>query len=243
VPTLVLGFVGLFRCLVNRTKSSIMLILHWATLMVVRALPWAPPHDGIRLFLPAFGFWCVFAAIGAQFVWELSKAASTASKVMIRAGLAATAIACAVTVARYYPQTLSHYNLLAGGVRGAASRGMEPTYWWDALDSDVLSWLNEHTEPGAAIAVFEPANLSLLREWGKLRTNDVNPRTTQFKWYVLQNRPGMFSDVERALVRSETPAFVKYAGRRRWASTVPRDLDVPLILVFSYEDYRRVAGG
>jgi hypothetical protein len=242
VPTLALGLLGLFRCLVNRTKSSIMLILHWATMMVVRALPWAPPHDGIRLFLPAFGFWCIFAAIGAQFLWELSNAALPAPKALIRAGLAAAAIVCAVTVARYYPQTLSHYNLLAGGVRGAASQGMEPTYWWDALDPDVLNWLNEHTEPGAAIAVSHPANLSLLREWGQLRPKDVEAGTTRFKWYVLQNRPGMFSDIDRALVRGATPALVKYAGRRRAGSTVPSDLDVPLILVFSYEQYRRAAG-
>jgi hypothetical protein len=33
--------------------------------------------------------------------------------------------------------------------------GMEPTYWWDALDEDVLDWLNSHTDPGAAVAFSE----------------------------------------------------------------------------------------
>jgi hypothetical protein len=239
VPTLGLGLLGLYQCLAKRTKAGAILIVHWATMMVVRALPGAPPHDGIRLFLPAFGFWCVFAAIGAQCLWELSKASSTSLRMAIRVGLAAAVIACTTTIVRYYPQTLSHYNWLVGGVRGAASQGMEPTYWWDSLDSGVLRWLNEHTQPEGAIAFSPVANVTLLQEWRQLRSRVVDPRVMPFTWYVLQNRPGMFSDVDRTLYRSETPAWVKYAGMLSEEATVARDLDVPLILVFSYEQYRQ----
>jgi hypothetical protein len=59
---------------------------------------------------------------------------------------------------------------------------------------------------------------------------------------VLQNRPGMFSPTDKALMRRETPAFVKYAGRRPVGSAVPRDLDVPLISIFSFEQYQRARG-
>jgi hypothetical protein len=238
MPTLVLGLLGFGQCLANRTKSSAMLVFHWATMMVVRALPGAPPHDGIRLFLPAFGFWCVFAAIGAQFLWERSKASASVLRVAIRVGLVGAVIACTATVARYYPQTLSHYNWLAGGVRGAANLGMEPAYWWDSLDNGVLRWLNEHTEPEAAIAFSPVSNQTLLQEWHQLRPRIVDPRMMPFTWYVLQNRPGMFSDVDRALIRGATPAFIKYAGWRYEGAPVAKDLDVPLILVFSYEQYQ-----
>lgn len=51
----------------------------------------------------------------------------------------------------------------------------------------------------------------------------------------------MFSAVDSALVRDDPPAFVKYAVRGRTTATVPRDLDVPLILVFSYDQYQRAA--
>ena len=144
--------IGLIECLRKRDAFSISLILHWATLMVVHALPGVPPHDGIRLFLPAFGFWCVFAGIGAHVAWQATRQFSPVRRgLLVRTAIVVALIADAINLARYYPQTLSHYSLLVGGVRGAARLGMEPTYWWDALDDDVLMWLNEHTEPGAAV--------------------------------------------------------------------------------------------
>lgn len=237
VPTLVLGLIGLRD---GVGKRAAVLILHWATLMIIRALPGAPPHDGVRLFLPALGFWCVFAGLGAQRVWE---AASSLQRpwhgTLVRSGLAAALAATAINLARYYPQTLSHYSLLVGGVRGAASVGMEPTYWWDALDDDVLHWLNSHTQPGAAVAFSEISdyNVALLRDWGRLRTEVADRRLGTFQWYVLQNRSGLLSAAERTLIHSETPAYVKYAGRH--PSGVPADLKVPLILVFSYDQYWR----
>jgi hypothetical protein len=41
------------------------------------------------------------------------------------------------------------------------------------------------------------------------------------------------------LFRADGPVFTKYAGHR--ASGVPADLEVPLIFVFSYEQYRAAA--
>jgi hypothetical protein len=185
----------------------------------------------------------VFSGIGAQRLWN-ARDITTAAKIWkaaLRFAIVAALFGSAVNLARYYPQTLSHYNLLAGGVRGAASIGMEPTYWWDALDDDVLGWLNQHTE-GAETVAFSPVyDLTPLREWRRLIPRDVNPQHETFKWYVLQNRPGMFSDVDGALVRRERPVFSKYVGRRRAGEKVPADLDVPLILVFSYEQYQRAA--
>ena len=209
--------------------------------MVVRALPGAPPHDGIRLFLPAFGFWCVVAGIGAARVWSAAPRADGrfARRTAVGALLGGAFAAGAINEARYYPQTLSHYNLLVGGVRGAASLGMEPTYWWDALDADVLDWLNARTEAGALVAFSEGAdyNLALLRDWGRLRMATTDPSWgIPFKWYVLQNRFSTLSDPDRVLIRSEQPVFTKYAGHR--VGGVPADLNVPLIFVFSYEQYR-----
>jgi hypothetical protein len=240
LPSLVLGIVGLSQCLLTPTVFSVTLVLHWVTLMAVRALPGAPPHDGIRLFLPAFGFWCIFAAIGTQSAFNaISRVRATRWKLALRAALAVVPVALAVNVARYYPQTLSHYSLIAGGLRGATDQGMEPAYWWDALDNDVLRWLNARTDPSEGIAFSPIANMSQLRAWGRLRARDVNPDTEPFKWYVLQHRPGMFSHTDRILMRRETPVFVKYAGRRSSARAVPSDLDVPLISIFSFEQYQR----
>jgi len=267
LPTLVLGLVGLGHCIGNRLPltlspghdrvasirvrpfgrwlpepNSFALLGHWVTLMVVRALPGAPWYDGIRLFLPAFGFWCVLAGIGAQRVWEADsrRLGRAGRRQAVRVALIAALAASALNLARYYPQTLSHYSVLVGGVRGVAQIGMAPTYWWDALDDDVLDWLNSHTESGAAVAFSEisDVNVALLREWGRLQTSVTDPNWgTRFKWYVLQNRSGLLSGVDRVLIQSEKPAFTKYAGRHPHG--VPADLNVPLIFVFGYEQYQR----
>ena len=240
LPTLVLGLAGLAYCVRQRSVFSITLILHWITLMIVRALPGTPPHDGVRLFLPALGFWCVLAGVGAQSIFNLTVAIPALPwRAAVRSLGAAALLASAVNLARYYPQTLSHYSLIAGGLRGAAEKGMEPAYWWDALDNDVLRWLNDRTGADEAIAFSPVSNIALLQKWGRLRAKDVNPDDATFKWYVLQNRPGMFSPTDRVLMRYEKPAFVKYAGRRASGSAVPRDLDVPLISIFSFEQYQQ----
>ena len=228
LPILILGLIGLGCCLRRRDGPSISLVLNWATLMIVRALPGVPPHDGIRLFLPAFGFWCVLAGVGAQEVWDASSRFVDVKRLMLaRAALIVALTADLVNLARYYPQTLSHYNILVGGVRGAAALGMEPAYWWDSLDSDVLGWLNDHTEPDARVAFSASANISILHGWGRLRPVQA-PRGGVFKWYVLQNRTAFLADSDRRLLASGTPALVKYAGYGR-TGHAPWDLDVPLL--------------
>jgi hypothetical protein len=235
--TFALGIIGLWQCLTRRTTASVSLFFHWITLMIVRALPGAPPHDGIRLFLPPFGFWCVFAAIGAHTTFSAIATIEVPwRKQLLRTALVGAFLATAANLVRYYPQTLSHYSFLAGGLRGAADRGMEPAYWWDALDNDVLRWLNQHTRADETIAFSPIFNVAGL---GKPVPTSVDPRQQPFRWYVLQNRPGMFTSTDRALMRREKPVFVKYAGRRSAREKVPGDLDVPLISVFSFEQYQR----
>jgi hypothetical protein len=239
LATLVLGGIGVVHGLARPTVLSLTVFLHFATLMIVRALPGAPPHDGVRLFLPALGFWCVLAGLGAQVVFDaVGRVRMRTARVAARAAAIAALFSSAVSVARYYPQTLSHYSVVVGGLRGAASKGMEPTYWWDALDNDVLGWLHRRTDPDRAIA-FSSTTMGPLHALGRLRPSTVDPSTTPFQWYVLQNRPGMFSRIDRALMRRETPVFVKYAGRRSAGTAVPGDLDVPLISIFSFEQYQR----
>jgi hypothetical protein len=239
LPTLVLGIIGLVDAVRRRV---ILLPLHWVTLMILRALPGAPPYDGIRLFLPAFAFWCVLSGVGAERVWDWSVRRGDAWRPRLAAaGLVAAFAAAAFNLSRYYPQALSHYSVVAGGLRGAASLGLEPTYWWDALDDDVLGWLNDHTRRGGAVAFSEidGSHEWLLHHWGRLQPEVTSTDDGPFTWYVLQNRPSLLGDVDRALMGKETPAFVKYPGHH--TDRVPADLKVPLILVFSYEQYIRAS--
>jgi hypothetical protein len=83
--------------------QSLALLLHWAMPMLLRALPAMPPHDGIRLILPAFGFWSVFAGIGAQQVWDgMSRMEQWPRRAAV-AALVAASTATAANGRRYYP--------------------------------------------------------------------------------------------------------------------------------------------
>jgi hypothetical protein len=80
--------------------------------------------------------------------------------------------------------------------------------------------------------------VTLLQDWRRLRTAVTDPsRGITFGWYVVQNRPGLLSAADRILISAEKPAYSKYAGHH--PRGVPADLNVPLILVFSYEQYQR----
>lgn len=69
IPILALFIVGLVYWVRTSRRSILTLVvLHWLTLIVVRAIPGTPPHDGIRLFLPAFPFLGILAAFGFRFV-------------------------------------------------------------------------------------------------------------------------------------------------------------------------------
>lgn len=235
VHLLVLSAAGAWSGIRRFDRHVVSLVLHGAALMIVRALPGTPPHDGVRLFLPAIGFLCVLAGVGAHGLMRFAESRPPGQRLALAAALAIAVGGGAVNLSRYYPQPLSHYNLLVGGLRGAAALGMEPTYWWDALDRRALEWLNTHTGSNEAVAFSTPSNTNVLRHWGWLRP-DVVHRSGTFRWYVLQNRSGMLSDADRYLVEHVVPTFAQYAGSRDAADT-PWDLRVPLLLVYEREQY------
>src|SRR5262249_3987771 len=140
---LTLGCVGIGVAVRNwRTESlGILLSGHWLFLMILRALPHTPGHDGVRLFLPAFCGVAVLGGLGARKLLEWSV---RWAKPLIAAALAEGAI----TIAVMMPMPLSYFSPIVGGLPGAAKLGMEPTYYWDALDADARRWLIDNTPPG-----------------------------------------------------------------------------------------------
>jgi 4-amino-4-deoxy-L-arabinose transferase-like glycosyltransferase len=199
-----------------------LLVGHWAFLMLLRALPHTPGHDGVRLFLPAFGVLALLAGLGARYlivVWGR----------WAKAAIALALIEGVVTLAVMMPVPLSYFSPLVGGLPGASTLGMEPTYYWDALDRDSRRWLAAHTLPGETIqfATF-PHSWLYLRSIGELPRRLVETDRGQPTWYVLQNRPGAFLDADRALAAQGRPAY-----------TVTK-LGVPLVWIFPYSEFLRL---
>jgi hypothetical protein len=115
---------------------------------------------------------------------------------------------------------------------------MEPTYYWDALDKEVLTWLKQHSDSSEKIeiAAGATANLELMESWGVLPRRWHPDDSGAPRWYVIQRRPTFWSDQDRWLVEHGKPLFVKTIRPPTWGFG-PWRLDVPLIEVFSYGDF------
>jgi hypothetical protein len=111
---------------------------------------------------------------------------------------------------------------------------MEPTYYWDALSREARLWLEEHTPAGRTfLFATNPSTWRYLRRTGDLPQRlypiDPDPRSPDPPlWYVVQNRPGAFLDVDRALATQ---------GRAEYVVT---KLGVPLVWIFPAAEYQRL---
>lgn len=223
VGFLLVAMAGFWAALKHRRNAPIELLIagHWAFLMMLRAMPRTPGHDGVRLFLPAFGMLALLAGIGTR---TLIDRWGRRAKVAVSAALLEGILSIAVMM----PVPLSYFSPIVGGLPGATALGMEPTYYWDAFAPEARHWLAENTQSDRTIAFASfPRSWLYLRRTGELprRLNVIDPGLPQ--WYVLQNRPGAFSQADRALV-----------AKSRAAYTITR-MGVPLIWIFPYSEFER----
>ncbi|WP_158633357.1 glycosyltransferase family 39 protein [Tautonia sociabilis] len=221
---LALAVVGALRSAVagSTERFGVLVLLHWLMFLVLRALPNVPGHDGVRLFLPAFGMLAIAAGLGAG---DLVNRVGRWGKLIVSAAV----IEGAASVAVMMPVPLSYYSPAVGGLPGAARLGMEPTYYWDAMTPGVLSWLDEHSPDGASVVPTTfPTSFLFLNESGRLRAAIVPIPTPKASWFVVQNRTGELDPIDRALIRDHEPAFVL------------RKLGVPLLWVFPMDAVRAV---
>jgi hypothetical protein len=220
VGFLSIGLLGVVQVLRHPRVDSpgSLFAAHWAFLMVLRALPHTPGHDGVRQFLPAFGMLALLAGPGAA---SLERRLGRWGRSLIAAAL----IEGAVSVAVMMPVPLSYYSPLAGGLPGATRLGMEPTYYWDSLQPEVLDWLNAHTTSDQKVMFSRyPTSWLYLRQTHRLRPGIQPHEPGLWAWYVMQNRPGAMRQMERDLIAHGHPAKVF----SRWG--------VPLLWVFPYHE-------
>lgn len=235
VGVLVLSGFGTERSLRTRGDrgAALLLIANWLVLLIIRALPLAPPHDGERLILPSFAMLAALAGIGGARIIELAGAPFRKHAI---GAVAALCAGSATSVAWYAPQWLSYYSLLVGGLPGATSLGMEPTYYWDGLDRSVLCWLDANSGPQEKIhfSASSRENLALLRQWGVLTRDFQRQAPGRYRWYVLQRRPSAMLPFDLWLVDRGQPAFQKKVRSGGWG---PWRLDVPIVEVYPFEQY------
>jgi len=242
----VVGAVGAFGRL-PEARFERMLLAQWFVPVLVRALPGVPPHDGIRLFLPSFVFLALLAGLGANRLlsgvnaWCGAKSSGVdraIGRFGVAASLALWLASCMATIGCLWPQLLSHYNLLVGGTAGAVRAGMEPTYYWDSLDDEVLDWLNGNVTADEKVffAAAPTENLALLRRWDELRVSFLPDDPGVYKFYCLQHRPSTWLAADRWLVEYAEPVFRKSltcGPRAPWTDAG----DVTLLSVFTMRQF------
>lgn len=222
VGFLALALIGSVRAIRDRASSDPLPILalgHWVFLLILRAMPHTPGHDGVRQFLPAFGCLALVAGVGAA--WLVSHSRKWGRIVI------ALAVAEGVAgVAMMMPVPLSYYSPIVGGLPGAARLGMEPTYYWDALSQEALDRLASATPPDRTVrfATF-PTSWLYLRDVAAMRFRLFPVERGRPAWYVVQNRPGEFDEVHRDLVRRLGPKHVLVAK-----------FGVPLVWAIPYDE-------
>jgi hypothetical protein len=256
---------------------EVLALLNLGFLVVFRALPHTPGHDGVRQFLPAFGCLAFMAGIGAA--WVINQFGKWGKAVVLAALIEALA-----SVVLLLPVPLSYFSPVCGGLPGAVRLGMEPTYYWDGLTDEALGWINTHTSDERTIlfsavthqyfylhkslrlkpeALFFPLageldqyivrnrpwtwyalDRRLIARFGPQRRvtttegvtaawvftrNDLAAALSDWQWYIVQNRPGFFSELDHRLISQFGPRRVLMA---KWG--------VPLIWAFSRDDVRDV---
>lgn len=201
---LLFALAGVTRAIAkDRTKPlAVLAALHWTFLLALRALPHMPGHDGVRQFLPAFG--CLALAAGPGAAWAVERFGAWG-----RGLVAAALVEGVASVALMMPVPLSYFSPIVGGLPGAARLGMEPTYYWDGLTGEALDWLNAQTKPGDTVAFSTfPTSWLYLHDSGRLKADLSFGSSDSPSWFVIQNRPGAFGWIERAIVGRKRPSFV-----------------------------------
>lgn len=157
-----------------RDRATALLLFSAAVPVAAVMLPSAPTHDGVRMFVTALPF---IAALGARGLWLLGAALARrlrrSGEVLVAALAGVAVLAQGLALAAIHPYELSYYNELVGGLRGAERRGMEVTYWMEALTPEVVADLERLLPVGARLhpVVGDPFYLRTLQAHGRLRAD------------------------------------------------------------------------
>jgi hypothetical protein len=218
VGMLILAIAGATRALrnVKGEPSGLLFLLSSGFVLVLRALPHTPGHDGTRQLAAAFGGLAALSGVGGAMVlgrlgeWGWS----------ILTGVIAES---ALSVALLMPVPLSYFSPLVGGLPGAARIGMEPTYYWDAMTPEVFERINERTPESRTVLFVSNPVAWYYRESGRLRAGLWPLDGREWALVVMQNRPGSMSEESRGVAR-------RLGGE--WRYVLMSKFGVPLIWAF-----------
>ncbi len=238
-PEAILALALLAVCLIpwlGAQRGVVVLFLINAVFIVCLGLaPGAVLHDGVRQLLSALPFLAGLAGGGFYLLCRwLVRVCRRASVLRTVQHLEAKVAGGALVFILFppllelwlcHPFELSYYNHLVGGIHGAYSRGLEVTYFMEALTPKFLGSLNEKLPRDSVInASFANSMFAYYQKEGRVRQDIRITDTGPFDYYILLNRRSVLSPREQLLVNGPAQPFlsVSIAG-------------VPLVSVFEFK--------
>lgn len=227
-----LGCVFLAR---YRNRRDMLFALNIPCILGVVMLPRAPVHDGIRQFFAVLPFCAYLAGLGFQALWTVF------SRLSFSSGVKQTLTGCAaflslasagMQVYQYHPYCLSYYNELIGGLAGAYARGMEVTYWFDAVTPSFLRQINSTVPDGSRICVWpsNPEYFQFLQDKGKLKRSLIffapdrvpDSHAAPPDYVIILHRRSAFREEHRKILATRRPLAVSACD------------GVPLVLLYRW---------
>jgi hypothetical protein len=235
---LALALIGLLlmRQLGQRVSTMLLFALNAVFILGLGLLPGAVLHDGVRQLLPALPFIGALAGGGffALAMWLIARAhgwkqfravAGLKTKVLVALS-AMLFFSPLLDLYLCHPFQLSFYNRLVGGIRGAYERGLEMTYFMEAITPNFVQSLNEKLPPDAVInASFANSMFTYYQKEGRLRKDIKIADSQPFHYYILLNRRSVLGSPEPLLMNGRAAPYlsVSIAG-------------VPLVSVFELKN-------
>jgi hypothetical protein len=150
----------------------------WLVSLLVSYAPWlssnTPIFGGTKHWLTAYPFLCLFAARGFELI--RARLGALAGKRLLWARLSPAALAVSVLAGPLvmaldsHPFGLSAYTPIVGGAPGAATLGLNRTFWGYTTGA-VTGFINERAPRGATVYVHDTAlqSYDMLRADGRIR--------------------------------------------------------------------------
>ncbi len=235
---LLASLIGLIALAWVKQRQGVMVLFLFNAVFILSMglLPGAVLHDVNRLMLPVLPFLGGLASCG--FFVLVRTVIDQSQKFTILQGvknLQAKLIGAifllvlfqpALDLMIYHPYQLSYYNRLVGGIRGAYQRGLEVTYFMEALTPKFLRFLNKELPPNAVInASISNIMLKFYQSENRLRRDIRITDSGDFDYYIRLIRQSALSQADRLFI---------YNNPRPYTSMLL--YGVPLVYVYKVED-------
>ncbi len=207
-PETILGLslIGIFALRSHRSERRVVMLflINLLFLLILGLLPGAVLHDGMRQLLSVYPFLAALSGTGFFFLllalngWsERKKWLQQTKHIRAKLGAILTVLFLfppLVDLILYHPFELSYYNRFVGGFRGAYDRGLEATYFMEAITPGFLSYLNRKLPSNAVVnGLFSSFMLEYYQKEGKLRSDIKVTDKEPSDYTVVLNRRSILS--------------------------------------------------